>query len=175
MANFNLNKVILGGRMTADPVLKVTPSGVQVCNFSIAVNRRFAEEKGGEKAADFFNVTCWRQTAEFVSRYFRKASSICVVGSIHTRSWTDQTGQKKFGVDIVADEAYFVDAKNEMPQIRNSGVGEYAPHTGHVGEYAPQVQQGYAAPAPQIGGYMPQAYVMDSPPMECVDDGELPF
>ena len=160
MANFNLNKVILGGRMTADPVLKVTPSGVQVCNFSIAVNRRFAEEKGGEKAADFFNVTCWRQTAEFVSRYFRKASSICVVGSIHTRSWVDQTGQKKFGVDIVADEAYFVDAKAEMPgaAVQN-----------------PQVQQGYAAPAPQIGGYMPQAYVMDSPPMECVDDGELPF
>lgn len=160
MANFNLNKVILGGRMTADPVLKVTPSGVQVCNFSIAVNRRFAEEKGGEKAADFFNVTCWRQTAEFVSRYFRKASSICVVGSIHTRSWVDQTGQKKFGVDIVADEAYFVDAKAEMPGAAMQN---------------PQAQQGYAAPAPQIGGYMPQAYVMDSPPMECVDDGELPF
>lgn len=160
MANFNLNKVILGGRMTADPVLKVTPSGVQVCNFSIAVNRRFADEKGGEKAADFFNVTCWRQTAEFVSRYFRKASSICVVGSIHTRSWVDQTGQKKFGVDIVADEAYFVDAKAEMPGAAMQN---------------PQVQQGYAAPAPQIGGYMPQAYVMDSPPMECVDDGELPF
>jgi single-strand DNA-binding protein len=160
VANFNLNKVILGGRMTADPVLKVTPSGVQVCNFSIAVNRRFAEEKGGEKAADFFNVTCWRQTAEFVSRYFRKASSICVVGSIQTRSWVDQTGQKKFGVDIVADEAYFVDAKAEMPGAAMQN---------------PQVQQGYAAPAPQIGGYMPQAYVMDSPPMECVDDGELPF
>lgn len=160
MANFNLNKVILGGRMTADPVLKVTPSGVQVCNFSIAVNRRFSEEKGGEKAADFFNVTCWRQTAEFVSRYFRKASSICVVGSIHTRSWVDQTGQKKFGVDIVADEAYFVDAKAEMPGAAMQN---------------PQVQQGYAAPAPQIGGYMPQAYVMDSPPMECVDDRELPL
>ena len=160
MANFNLNHVILGGRLTADPELKTTPSGVQVCNFSIAVNRRFAEEKGGEKAADFFNVTCWRQTAEFVSRYFRKASSICVVGSIQTRSWVDQTGQKKFGVDIVADEAYFVDAKAEMPgaAVQN-----------------PQVQQGYAASAPQIGGYMPQAYVMDSPPMECVDDGELPF
>jgi single-strand DNA-binding protein len=160
VANFNLNKVILGGRMTADPVLKVTPSGVQVCNFSIAVNRRFADEKGGEKAADFFNVTCWRQTAEFVSRYFRKASSICVVGSIQTRSWVDQTGQKKFGVDIVADEAYFVDAKAEMPGAAMQN---------------PQVQQGYAAPAPQIGGYMPHAYVMDSPPMECVDDGELPF
>lgn len=160
MANFNLNKVILGGRMTADPVLKVTPSGVQVCNFSIAVNRRFADEKGGEKAADFFNVTCWRQTAEFVSRYFRKASSICVVGSIHTRPWVDQTGQKKFGVDIVADEAYFVDAKAEMPGAAMQNL---------------QAQQGYAAPAPQIGGYMPQAYVMDSPPMECVDDGELPF
>jgi single-strand DNA-binding protein len=160
MANFNLNHVILGGRLTADPELKTTPSGVAVTSFTVAVNRRFGSKNGEEAQADFFNVTCWRQTAEFVSRYFRKASSICVVGSIHTRSWVDQTGQKKFGFDIVADEAYFVDAKAEMPGAAMQN---------------PQAQQGYAAPAPQIGGYMPQAYVMDSPPMECVDDGELPF
>ena len=165
--------MILGGRLTADPELKTTPTGVQVCSFTMAVNRRFTTKGDGQSEADFFNCTAWKQTAEFVSRYFRKASSICVVGHIETRSWVDQTGQKKFGVDIVADEAYFVDAKAEIPQVGNSGVGEYAPHTGHVGEYAPQAQT--TAPAPQIGGYMPQAYVMDSPPMETVDDGELPF
>ena len=160
MANFNFNKVILGGRLTADPELKTTPSGVAVTTFTVAVNRRFGGKSGEESPADFFNVTAWRQTAEFICRYFRKASSICIVGSIQNRTWTDQNGQKKFGVDIVADEAYFVDAKSEMPGAATQN---------------PQAQQGYAAPPPQIGGYMPQAYVMDSPPMECVDDGELPF
>lgn len=161
MANFNLNHVILGGRLTADPELKTTPSGVQVCIFSIAVNRRYSEEKGGEKAADFFNVTCWRQTAEFVSRYFRKASSICVVGSIHTRSWVDQTGQKKFGVDIVADEAYFVDAKNEMPGQNAAGAA-----------YSPAGQPNVA----QANTYIPQDYMAPQAPTEALgDEEELPF
>lgn len=159
MANFNLNKVILGGRMTADPVLKVTPSGVQVCDFSIAVNRRFAEKKGGEKAADFFNVTCWRQTAEFVSRYFRKASSICVVGSIQTRVW-EKDGVKHYATEIVADEAYFVDAKNEMP---GQAVGAAAAPVGTTN-------------AAQAGTYIPQDYVAPQAPTEVLEDGEeLPF
>ena len=100
--------------MTADPELKTTPSGISVTTFSIAVNKRVKE--GEEAQADFFNVTAWRQTAEFITRYFRKASSICVVGTIQTRTWTDQQGQKRFATDIVADEAHFVDAKSEMPQ-----------------------------------------------------------
>ena len=114
MANFNLNKVIIGGRLTDTPVLKTTPSGISVTTFSIAVNKRGKE--GEEAQADFFNVTAWRQTAEFITRYFRKASSICVVGTLQTRTWTDQQGQKRFATDIVADEAHFVDAKSEMPQ-----------------------------------------------------------
>ena len=119
MANFNFNKVILGGRLTADPELKTTPSGISVCTFTVAVNRRAAGDR--ESAADFLTVTAWRQTAEFVTRYFRKASSICVVGSIQTRTWTDrQTGQKRFATDIVADEAYFVDAFRESPLGRNN-------------------------------------------------------
>ena len=113
MANFNFNKVILGGRLTADPELKTTPSGVSVTSFKMAVNRRSAKE-----AADFFTVTAWRATAEFITRYFRKASSICVVGSLQTRSWTNQQGQKHFATDIVADEAYFVDAMRETPMAR---------------------------------------------------------
>jgi single-strand DNA-binding protein len=115
MANFNFNKVILGGRLTADPELKTTPSGVSVTTFTVAVNRRSAKE-----AADFLTVTAWRATAEFITRYFRKASSICVVGSLQTRSWTDQQGQKRFATDIVADEAFFVDALRESPFGRNS-------------------------------------------------------
>jgi single-strand DNA-binding protein len=114
MANFNLNKVILGGRLTADPELKQTPSGVSVCTFGIAVNRRFtSKDASAQTQADFFNVTAWRATAEFVSKYFRKGSSICVVGSLQNRTWTDQQGAKHYATDIVADEVNFVDSRNE--------------------------------------------------------------
>ena len=114
MANFNLNKVILGGRLTADPELKQTPSGVSVCTFSVAVNRRFAsKDASAQTQADFFNVTAWRATAEFVSRYFRKGSSICVIGTLQNRTWTDQQGAKHYATDIVADEVTFVDSRSE--------------------------------------------------------------
>ena len=87
MANFNFNKVILGGRLTADPELKTTPSGVAVTTFNIAINRRCAD-----KTAEFITVVAWRKTAEFITRYFRKASSICVVGVLETRSYVDKMG-----------------------------------------------------------------------------------
>ena len=115
MANFNFNKVILGGRLTADPELMTTPSGIHVTTFRIAVNRKAAN---GESVADFITVTAWRQTADFITTFFRKASLICVVGSLQTRKWTDNQGQKRYAVNVVADEAYFVDAKREMPEIR---------------------------------------------------------
>ena len=108
MANFNINKVILGGRMTADVELKQTPSGVSVCSFSIAVNR-----KGKEAQTDFIECQAWRQTAEFIARYFRKGSSICVVGSIQKRTWKDQQGNNRYATEIVVDEALFVDSKGE--------------------------------------------------------------
>lgn len=115
MANFNFNKVILGGRLTADPELKTTPGGVSVTVFTVAVNRRSAKQP-----ADFLNVIAWRQTAEFVTRYFRKASSICIVGSLQSRSWTDKNGVKQFATEIVADEVFFVDALRESPMARNN-------------------------------------------------------
>lgn len=116
MANFNLNKVILGGRLTGDPELKQTQSGVSVCTFSIAVNRRFnSKDSAQQTQADFFNVTAWRQSAEFVSKYFRKGSSICVVGTIQNRTWTDQQGAKHYATDIIADEINFVDSRSDSP------------------------------------------------------------
>ena len=108
MANFNFNKVTLGGKMVENPELRVTPQGINVTSFRIAVNRR-----GAGNNTDYFNVQAWRNTAEFVTKYFRKGSSICVVGSIQNREWTDQNGQKRFATEIVADEAYFVDAKSD--------------------------------------------------------------
>ena len=122
MANFNFKKVILGGRLTADPELKQTQSGIPVVSFSIAVNRRY-QSKDAPQQTDFFNITAWRNTAEFVSKYFRKGSSICVTGSIQNRTWTDQQGQKRYATDIVADEVMFVDSRQE-----NSGAAaQYTP------------------------------------------------
>lgn len=109
MANFNLNKVILGGRITADIELKQTQSGVSTTTFQIAVNRKVGKEQ--EQQADFITCVAWRNTAEFISRYFRKGSSICIEGEILTRSWTDQQGNKRYATDVKVNEAYFVDGK----------------------------------------------------------------
>ena len=110
MANFNLNKVIIGGRLTADVELKQTPNGVAVATFSIAVNR-----KGADNKADFVDVVAWRQTAEFICKYFKKGASICIVGNLQKREWTDNKGNKRYATEVVADEAYFVDSKSEAP------------------------------------------------------------
>lgn len=123
MANFNFNKTILGGRLTADPELKTTPTGVSVTSFTVAVNRR-GKGKDGETQADFINVTAWRGLAEFITRHFRKGSSICVVGAIQTRSWTDPQGQKHYATEVVADEAYFVGSKGEAAQPSSQYVPE---------------------------------------------------
>ena len=159
--------------MTADPELKKTPTGIPVTTFNIAVNRRFGE-KGKESQADFFTVTAWRQTAEFVCKFFRKASSICVVGSLQTRTWTDNNGQKHYATEIVADEAHFVDAKNEMPGQTAAGAA-----------YSPAGEQNATAgvnippqtnAAPQGMAYAPQGDLAPAPKFEQLsDDDELPF
>lgn len=109
-ANFNINKVILGGRLTATPELKTTQSGKSVCSFSLAVNRRVSQEQ----QADFINCTAWGKTAEFISKYFRKGSSLCIVGNIQVRNWQDQNGNKRYATEVIVDEALFVDGKNEV-------------------------------------------------------------
>ena len=114
MSNLNLNKVVLAGRLTSDPELKQTTNGISVVSFSIAINRRRARsEQGDAQQTDFINLVAWRQTAEFSSKYFRKGSAICVTGSIQTRSWTDQQGQKRYATEVIVDEAMFVDSRGE--------------------------------------------------------------
>lgn len=115
MANFNLNKILLGGRLTADPELKQTQTGISVATFSVAVNRRVRPDNNtnNQPTADFFNVTAWRERAEIVTKFFRKGSSIFIVGSLQNRSWTDQQGQKHYATDVVAEEIHFVDSKAE--------------------------------------------------------------
>lgn len=106
-----MNKVILMGRLTKDPELRTTPSGVSVANFSIAVNRRFAKE--GQQQADFINCVAWKGTAEHIKRWFVKGSMIAVVGSIQTRSWDGQDGKRQYATEVVVDEAYFTGEKRE--------------------------------------------------------------
>ena len=100
MAGFN--KAVLLGRLTADPELKQTVSGISVTSFTLAVDRRY--KNGEEPQADFIPIVCWRQTAEFVSRYFRRGSPILVCGSIQVRKWTDKDGQNRYATEVVADE-----------------------------------------------------------------------
>ena len=107
----SLNKVILIGHMTADPELKQTASGVNVCSFSIGVTRKFT--RGEQAQTDFINIVAWRTTAEFIARYFRKGSAICICGSLQTRTWTDNNGNKRYETEVVADEATFVERKSE--------------------------------------------------------------
>lgn len=107
MANFNLNKVILGGRITSDIELKQTQDGVPVCSFSVAVARKSKENK-----SDFINCVAWRNNAEFISKYFRKGSSICITGNIQTRAW-EKDGQKRYATEIIVEETCFVDSKSD--------------------------------------------------------------
>ena len=132
MANFNLNKVILGGRLTADPELKQTPQGVSVTSFSIAVNRR-----GKEAQTDFINCQAWRLTAEFICKFFKKGSSICVIGSIQTRSWTDQQNNKRIATEVIVDEANFVDSKADAP----AGSSSYGDAPAFQTQQAPKFEE----------------------------------
>ena len=111
MSNLNLNKVVLAGRLTADVELKQKPSGVSVCSFTLAINRKYSAS--GQQQTDFIQCQAWRQTAEFISKYFKKGSALCISGSIQVRSWTDNNNQKRYSTEVVADEAMFVDGKND--------------------------------------------------------------
>lgn len=111
MANLNLNKVILCGRLTADPELKNTPSGVAVCSFNLAVNRKYSKE--GEQTADFISCVAWRQRAEFIAKYFKKGSSLCLTGELQTRQYTDKGGVKHYVTEVMVEDALFVDGKGE--------------------------------------------------------------
>ena len=110
-----MNKVILMGRLTKDVETRTTPNDVTVARFSIAVNRRY-KDQSGDYPVDFINCVAWRQTAEFVSRYFSKGSMISVVGSIQTRTWEDENQKKQYATDINVEEVYFCGSKNDGAQ-----------------------------------------------------------
>lgn len=116
MANLNINKVILGGRITADIEQKATPSGVAVCQFTIAVNRKGSKDG----TTDFIDCVAWRQTAEFIAKYFRKGSSICIVGELQKRSYKAKDGTPRYITEVKVDEANFVDSKSDAGQAEQT-------------------------------------------------------
>ena len=144
MSSLNLNKVILCGRLTADPELRQTNSGIAVVRFTLAINRRATKSPDGtqNQQADFITVVAWRERAEFISRYFRKGSALCITGSIQTSSWTDQQGQKRYATEVVADDAMFVDSKNEGGAVGGSYTDSYnAPSYSSSPAQAPKFEE----------------------------------
>lgn len=118
----DLNKTILAGRLTADPEVKFTQSGLPVVTFAVAVNRRGAKEK----TTDFINCVAWRQTAEFIGKYFAKGSGICVCGQIQMRNFTDKNGNNRQAVEVVADDVTFTERK-QQEQTANPNPYSYSP------------------------------------------------
>ena len=127
MMSLNLNKVILAGRLVADPELKQTQTGAAVCSLRIAVNRRYTSRDSQQQPeTDFFNVTAWQNNAEFIAKYFRKGSAICICGRIQNRSWTDQQGQKRYATDIIVDEANFVESRGSQDSFSAPAADPYS-------------------------------------------------
>lgn len=151
-----MNKVYLIGNLTRDPEMRSTQSGIPVCNFSIAVNRRFRNAQTGQQETDFFNIVAWRQLAELCSRYLAKGRKVAVLGSIQTRTYEAQDGSKRSAFDIVADEVEFLSA----PQSAGAPSGEY--------NAAP-------SPAPAAPRAQAPAYAPADSGFTQVDDDELPF
>lgn len=163
-----LNRTIIMGRLTRDPELRHTQSGTPVASFSLAVERDFKDKQTGEKVTDFFDVVAWRNSAEFVSRFFTKGRMAVVEGRLQNRDWQDRDGNKRCSTEIIADNVYFGDSKRDgegPPQ--QQGYGGYGGYGGQPGGYAPQAA-GYGGPPP--GGYPASDFTeLDE------DDGELPF
>jgi single-strand DNA-binding protein len=123
-----LNHIVLMGRLTRDPELRYTASNVPVASFTVAVDRDFGRGENGEKQTDFINVSAWRQTGEFVSKYFTKGSMIAVSGRLQIREYTDRDGNRRTAAEVVADNVYFGDSKRRDDGEQSARSG-YAPRT----------------------------------------------
>lgn len=155
MANFNLNKVMLGGRLTAKPELKQTPNGVSCLRFTIAVSRHYVKDEEAQRA-DFISCVAWRKTAEFIAQYFDKGSSIYLDGELQVRDYTDKEGNKRYVSEVIVSAVQFVDSKAEVDAAR-----------GLTNSIPEQMPSSYAPAAPTA----PTA-----PQFETIlDDDKLPF
>ena len=162
-----LNHITIMGRLVRDPELRRTGSGIAVASFTVAVDRDFGSRDGGERETDFIDCVAWRQTGEFVSKYFTKGRMIVVSGRLQIRSWNDKDGNKRRTAEVVADNCYFGDSKRDGESMGSYGGNTYGGNT--YGGNA------YGAPAPSYGGYSaPAAPASDFAMLED-DDAQLPF
>ncbi len=167
-----LNRIVLMGRLTRDPELRHTQTGTPVASFSLAVDRDFRDKATGDRATDFIDIVAWRQTAEFVSRYFAKGRMAVVEGRLQIRDWTDREGNKRRSAEVIADNVYFADSKRD-----SDASGSYAPPAGGFGAPAGGYMPPPAAPSGSFGapgGYSSPAGGDQFSDMTD-DDGELPF
>lgn len=162
-----MNRVILMGRLTADPELRQTPQGTMLARFSIAVNRRFARE--GSQQTDFINCVAWRQTGEFISRYFQKGSMIAIEGQLQSRSWDGQDGKRQYATEVVVDNAFFTGSKSET-NTRGSQGGAYQSNFGGGYQSAPMQQNVPSQPPSGNGGFEDLTFTDDAG-----SEDDLPF
>ena len=149
-----LNHITIMGRFVRDPELRRTGSGIAVTSFTLAVDRDFKASSGGEKEVDFIDCVAWRQTGEFVSKYFTRGRMAVVSGKLQIRSWTDKDGNKRRTAEVIADNVYFADSKTENA---SSGTQQAAPAS-------------YGSPAYSAPNYPPSDFAMLED-----DDAQLPF
>ena len=159
-----LNHIVLMGRLTRDPELRRTGSGVAVASFTLAVDRDYAAQ-GAEKETDFVDIVAWRKTAEFVSKYFAKGRMAVVTGRLQIRNWQDKEGNKRRSAEVVADNVYFGDSKRD-----NADGGSFNQSQGYAQSFNQVSQQQPAYQAPQNVSAAPSDFSMLSD-----DDPDLPF
>ena len=159
-----LNHIVIMGRLTRDPELRRTGSGTAVASFTVAVDRDFGKSENGEKETDFIDCVAWRQTGEFVSKYFTKGRMIVVSGRLQIRSWTDKEGNKRRTAEVVAENCYFGDSKRDDQGGNTYGGNAYGGNS--YGAPAANNYGGYSAPA--------HAPASDFAMLED-DDAQLPF
>ena len=159
-----LNHIIVMGRLTRDPELRRTGSGIAVTSFRVAVDRDYAPKDGGERKTDFIDCVAWRQTGEFISKYFTKGRMIVVEGRLEMRDWTDKDGNKRTSAEINVDNAYFGDSKRDG----DNGNASYGGNTYGGNSYS-------APAAPSYGSYSAPAAPASDFAMLSDDDAQLPF
>ena len=168
-----LNHIVIMGRLTRDPELRRTGSGIAVASFSVAVDRDFGGRDGGERETDFIDCVAWRSTGEFVSKYFTKGSMIVVSGRLQIRGWTDKEGNKRRSAEVVADNVYFGESK------RSSEGGSYGGNAYGGNNYGGSSYggntYGSAPAAPSYGCYSAPAAPASDFAMLSDDDAQLPF
>ncbi len=171
-----LNRAILQGRLVADPELRHTQSGVAVATFRIACDRDYRSKDPNAQNADFITIVAWRQTAEFISRYFTKGSMILVDGRIQTRDFTDNNGQRRYFTEVVAENVNFASSKRESGsygQQNSYGANGGGYNSGYAAPQQP-AQPSYNAPSAYAPSGMGQAPANEFAELND-DDGELPF